>query len=77
MLAIVNQNVSQYLLLTRKSYYFSYKIPSYLDIFWFVVGGGGYNLAVGGLWAWYWIYFGWWWVVVGGGGYILAVGGWW
>ena len=47
-----------------------------VDIFWLVVGGGGwlwvvvdgggYILAGGG----------WWWMVLGGGGYILAGGGW-
>ena len=36
-----------------------------VNIFWVVVGGGGYILAGGG------------WGVVGGGGYILAGGGWW
>ena len=38
-----------------------------VDIFWLVVGGGGYILAGGG-----WLR-----VVVGSCGYILAGGGWW
>ena len=36
---------------------FSNKTSSYLDVFWIVVGDGGYILAVGG----------WWWMVVDGG----------
>ena len=35
-----------------------------VDIFWLVLGGGGYILAGGG---WCQIYFGWWCVVVGRG----------
>ena len=53
----VNQNVFHHLLLNKKSWYFSYKTASYLDIFWIAVGGGGFILAVSG----------WWWMVVGGG----------
>ena len=52
-----------------------------MDIFWLVVGGGGYILAgseflanVGGSW---WVVVDIFWLVVGGGGYILASGGWW
>ena len=60
-----------------------------VDIFWLVVSGDGYILAVGGLW---WTYFEWWWVVVNifllavaGGGWLVdifwlvvdGVGSWW
>ena len=38
-----------------------------VNVFWLVVGAGGYTLAGGG----------WWWMMVGGGGYILAGGRWW
>ena len=53
-----------------------------VDIFWLVVGGGGYILAGDGWWwvvvdifwlvmvggGWWWTYFGWWWVLLGRGG---------
>ena len=45
-----------------------------VDIFWLVLGGGGYILADGG---WSWVVVDIFWLVVGGGGYILAGGGWW
>ena len=53
--------------------------PSYLDIFWIAVGGGGCIFAVGG---WWWMYFGWQWVVVDSGGWwwifwlVVGGGGW-
>ena len=52
-----------------------------MDIFWLVVGGGGYTLAgseflanIGGSW---WVVVDIFWLVVGGGGHILAGGRWW
>ena len=46
----VNQNVFYHLLLKKYLNIFLIRIPSYLDIFWMVVGDGGYTLAVGVCW---------------------------
>ena len=45
-----------------------------MDIFWIVVGGGGYILAVGAWWGMLVDIF---WLVVGVSGYILMDGGGW
>ena len=74
---MINQNVFYQLLLNKYLNIFSYKTPSYLDIFRIVVGVSGYILTVGG---WCWVVVDMLWLVVGGGGYILAAGGgggWW
>ena len=50
-----------------------------VDIFWLVVGGGGWRWTYFGWWwvlvdgGWWWTYFGCWWVVVDGGGWLWVV----
>ena len=38
-----------------------------VDVFWLVVGDGG----------WWWVYYDWWWLIVGGGGTWGIYFGWW
>ena len=67
---MINQNVFDHLLLNKYLNIFSYKTPSYLDIFWIAVGVSGYILTVSG---WCWVVVDMLWLAVGGGGWWWVV----